>query len=98
MNAPRLRAIPAAEPCLRVAPGATLQASAGKEPSILVLGNGQSVPLNPLASAALSLCDGTRNAGEIAASVPQGAARENVMEFLAAAVSLGWIMSDTSTR
>lgn len=82
-----------AEPRVALAPGALLKADHGTEAATLLLGSGEAVRLNALAAAILVLCDGTRNSEEIANAIGRGSPTQNVLEFLAAATSLRWIVT-----
>lgn len=63
---------------------------------VLLTGSGATVQLNEMAVAILVQCDGTRHATNIARSAASSSpapdrAREDVLEFLAMAQSIGWV-------
>lgn len=62
----------------------------------LQLASGEIVRLNRVAADVLALCDGTRTAQEVTSAC--GANRDAVLDFLASARELGWVVAAGSPR
>lgn len=86
-----------AEPGLALAAGLRLERDAAQGEHRLLLESGQAVQLNAYAASILALCDGRRGAEEVVAealraSAGSGDDRDAVLEFLAAARALRWLV------
>lgn len=82
-----------------LSPDARLQSRGNS--TTLGLASGGTVQLNEYAAAILALCDGTRSAEDIAAEMarreaPADSPREDVLEFLEAAIELRWVVPGAS--
>lgn len=81
-----------AEPGLALAAGLRLLRDAEQGTHTLVLESNESVQLNEYAASILVLCDGRRSAEDVATAAAQAAGRQYVLEFLAAARALRWVV------